>query len=51
MKTAFDKGYRFVVILNREGVPRHLLYTSPEEFFELDERDIPGSILNLIDKV
>jgi ATP phosphoribosyltransferase regulatory subunit len=35
VKVAFSKGYRFVVVLNRDEEPKNLLYTSPDRWREL----------------
>ncbi|WP_457677743.1 ATP phosphoribosyltransferase regulatory subunit [Thermovibrio sp.] len=35
VEVAFKKGYRFVIVLNRQERPKNLIYISQEEFFEL----------------
>ena len=47
VEVAFRKGYRFVLVLNREEPPRNVLYTSPEGFFPL-EGNIVEAVQNLI---
>ncbi len=49
IEVAFKKGYRFVVVLNREEPPYHILYTSPEGFFELDGNNLLSSILEIVE--
>ncbi|RUM42744.1 MAG: ATP phosphoribosyltransferase regulatory subunit, partial [Desulfurobacterium sp.] len=48
LKVAFEKGYNYVVVLNREKPPKHLLYVSQEDFVELKEENIVGSILTFV---
>jgi len=46
---AFKKGFKFVVVLNREEEPKNLLYTSPEGFFPLSS-DPLSAILSFLSK-
>jgi len=47
VEIAFRKGYRFVVVLNRDEEPKNVLYTSPEGFFDLGSNPL-GEILKIV---
>ncbi|WP_456456398.1 ATP phosphoribosyltransferase regulatory subunit [Thermovibrio sp.] len=49
VNVAFKKGFKFVVVLNREEEPKNLLYTSPEGFFPLSS-DPLSAILSFLSK-
>ncbi len=40
VEVAFSKGYRFVVVLNREESPVNVLFTSPENLVDLGEEPL-----------
>lgn len=46
VEVAFKKGYRFVVVLNRESEPKHLIYTSPNEW-----KPLKGEPLKEIERI
>ena len=48
LKVAFEKGYNYVIVLNREKPPKHLLYVSQEDFVELKGENVIGSILTFV---
>ncbi len=48
VEIAFKKGFRFVVVLNREEEPRNLIYTSPEGFFPVVGDPLKG-VLSLLE--
>ncbi len=49
VEVAFNKGFRFVVVLNRDEEPKNLLFTSPEGFFDIGEEPLKG-ILEIVEK-
>jgi ATP phosphoribosyltransferase regulatory subunit len=48
VKTAFGKGYRYVIVLNRELKTPHHIYLSPEKHFPLDDKNLIESILTAV---
>ncbi len=49
VEVAFNKGYRFVVVLNRDEEPENLLFTSPEGFFNIGREPLKG-LLEIVEK-
>ena len=47
--TAFKKGFKYVVVLNRKDSPSNLLYVSPEKFYELPKERTVEAILKLVE--
>ncbi len=48
VEIAFKKGFKFVVVLNREENPRNLIYTSPESSFPVVGDPLKG-VLSLLE--
>jgi len=46
VKTAFEKGYKFVIVLNESSATPHAIYFSPESKVPLNASDLINSILS-----
>ncbi len=50
IKTAFEKGYKYIIVLNRKNKAPHNIYLSPQKHFALNGDKLIESVISIVTK-